>query len=63
MSDASETLTLDFSSETVALEAGYALLDRAQTLHDNPVPDNEDTAEELKEKAWTVIEEYGEYEE
>lgn len=53
-------LFIDLSSESVALEVGYALLGRAMTLHHDPCDDNEDMAQELKERAWDIIDEYEE---
>ena len=53
-----DKLTIEVSSEDISLEVGYALLGRAMTLHHDPCDDNEDTAQELKEKAWEIIDEY-----
>lgn len=46
---------LAVSSTGVACEVGYALLGRAQRLHEDPNPDNEQTAKELRDLAWEII--------
>lgn len=59
MSDSEqETLTLQVSSEEVALEIGYALHGRAIQIHQNPDDEFEHIAEELAELAKEVRDEY-----
>lgn len=54
------TIEIDVSNENIAREIGYGILGRAQDVHDNPHDDFEHVAEELKEIAWEVLDEYEE---
>lgn len=58
MTDESETIEIEVSDESTALEVGYGVLGRAQQIHDNPTDKHEDTAIELEDVAREIIEEY-----
>lgn len=58
MSDESVTMEFEVSNENVAREVAYGILGRAGQIHSNPHDDFEDDAEELKELAWDLIEQY-----
>lgn len=53
-------LRIGTSGDEVALEIGYAILGRANDLHDNPDDDAEPVAEELQNIGEEIIERYEE---
>lgn len=55
-----ETIEIEVSTEDVAKEVAYALIGRAQTIHDSPIadPDEEKTAIELRDRGQQLLDEY-----
>lgn len=55
-----EEITIEVSDEGVALEVAYAIIGRAQDIHENSHEKFEDTAIELRTVGHNLAAEYGE---
>lgn len=58
MTDDTVTVEVEVSSEEVAREVVYGILTRAADLHEDPNPDNEDVAIELRDVGQDLLENY-----
>lgn len=56
--NADPRVVIDVSSRQVAAELAYAIIGRAQDIHDNPHDDFEDVAVELRDIGHELLDEY-----
>lgn len=54
-----ETINIEVSDETVALEVAYGIIGRAHDIHQNPDNDHEHIAEELRQVGQNLAGQYG----
>jgi hypothetical protein len=54
----SHTMEIEVSDRSVAREVAYAIMGRAADINNNPDDEHQDVAEELRELAQDLIEEY-----